>query len=88
MAKVIKALAVVCTGGHTFVTLDPAKAKMHKENHDAAMHSCRPHRIVRMVDVTTLISVLREAMKKHGCSRKCDVCAWASQVIAMIWKAT
>lgn len=86
MPKVLRAIGVICADGHNFVTLDPAKARMHKENCDRHMHSCRPHRLVRMVDVTTLIASLRGAMKRHGCRRKCDVCSWAAHVIATLWK--
>lgn len=68
------------------MTLDPAKARMHKKNQDRFMRDCRPHRIVTMIDVTSLVSLLRGAMKRHGCNGKCDVCGWAAEVIASIWK--
>jgi hypothetical protein len=87
--RVIRALGVVCDAGHDFVTLEAAKARMHKENHDRHMHSCRPHRIVRLVDITTLTATLRGAMRRHRCNKRtCDVCLWAAHVIGMIWKKT
>lgn len=86
MAKVMRAIGVTCASGHAFVTLEPAKAKMNKETYDRFFHGCRPHKIVKLVDATTLVGTLRGAMKRHGCKGHCDVCRWAAYVIGIIWK--
>ena len=85
--KVIRAYAARCDKlDHVEVELSRAKAQGRADLFNRHMHSCRPHRVVRMAAVDDIVTTLRNAMLKHGCVPKCEVCRWAAHVIAALWR--
>jgi hypothetical protein len=85
--KVIRAIGVTCDGAkHWNVFTNQGEARDWAREQSVRYPECGPHRVIHMVALDSLVRGLREAMKKHGCNDRCDVCQWAAQVIGVLWE--
>jgi hypothetical protein len=85
--KVIRAIGVTCEAAkHWNVFTNQGEARDWAAQQSFRHPECKPHRLVHMVALDSLLRGLRDAMKTHGCRGHCDVCQWAAHVIGVLWK--
>ena len=66
--KVIRAIGVTCDEAkHWNVFTNQGEARDWATQQSAVFPQCKPHRIVHMVSLDSLLMGLRKAMKEHGC---------------------